>query len=322
VLLGLAVLAKSLPPIALAAPLALRWRWWRDLVRLRVVVPFLVVALPWHVLCYLRNGRPFIDTLFVEHQFGRFTSGALLHVQPWWFYLPVLLGLLLPWSPLLLLLTRREPYRDPRRLFLLAWFLFGLLLFSLSVNKLAGYVLPLLPAAAALMAVVLDETIEARPGLARAALIVCALLLAVFPIATPMLPEAVANGLSSAPRPALHWTWLLPVTVALGVWVLDRRSRRLAAVVLVSAAAATGLVYLKSTAAPEVNRVASARWLWLEISGRAADICVDNINRNWRYGLNYYSVTPLPDCSDQSEPLRVVQSPGAPPRLTPAEPPL
>ncbi|HEY2015637.1 MAG TPA: glycosyltransferase family 39 protein [Bryobacteraceae bacterium] len=322
VLLGLAVLAKSLPPIALAAPLALRWRWWRDLVRLRVVVPFLVVALPWHVLCYLRNGRPFIDTLFVEHQFGRFTSGALLHVQPWWFYLPVLLGLLLPWSPLLLLLTRREPYRDPRRLFLLAWFLFGLLLFSLSVNKLAGYVLPLLPAAAALMAVVLDETVEARPGLARAALIVCALLLAVFPIATPMLPEAVANGLSRAPRPALHWTWLLPVTVALGVWVLDRRSRRLAAVVLVSAAAATGLVYLKSTAAPEVNRVASARWLWLEISGRAADICVDNINRNWRYGLNYYSVTPLPDCSDQSEPLRVVQSPGAPPRLTPAEPPL
>lgn len=317
-MLALAVLAKSLPPLALAAPLALRWRWWRDLVHWRVVVPFLLVALPWHILCYARNGRVFLDTLFVLHQFARFTSSALLHTQPWWYYLPVVLGLLLPWTPLLALAARSPAWRDQRRVFLLAWFLFGLALFSISVNKLPGYVLPLLPAAAALMAVALDESPGARPWL-----IACALLLAAFPIAAPMLPEAAANGLSRAPRPAFHWSWTLPVAVAAGVWMLDVRYKRLAATVLVAAGAAAGMIYVKSTATAELNRVESARALWQEIADRSEETCVDNINRAWRYGLNYYSVTPLPECSTHPRPLRIVQAPGeAPQVLTRTAPPL
>jgi 4-amino-4-deoxy-L-arabinose transferase len=315
-LLGFAVLAKSLPPLALAAPLAIRWRWWRDLLRWRVIVPFLLVALPWHVLCYARNGRIFLDTLFVQHQFGRFTSAELQHVQRWWYFLPVLLGLLLPWSPLMGLATRRTVWRDSRRLFMWAWFLFGLLVFSISVNKLPGYVLPLLPAMAALMAVSLDEAPGARPWL-----IACALLLVAFPIAAPMLPEAAANGLSRVPRPAFHWTWMLPGAVAAGVWVLDRRDRRLAAAMLVAVGAALGMLYVKSTATTEMNRVESARTLWQEVAGRSSETCVDNINRAWRYGLNYYSVTPLPECSVEPRPLRVVQVPGGPPRVVAASVP-
>src|SRR5512146_3294379 len=44
-LLGFAVLAKGLLPLVLAAPLAVNWRNWRDLIRPRVFVPFLIVAL-------------------------------------------------------------------------------------------------------------------------------------------------------------------------------------------------------------------------------------------------------------------------------------
>jgi 4-amino-4-deoxy-L-arabinose transferase-like glycosyltransferase len=309
-LLGLAVLAKSLPPLAMAAPLALRWRWWRDLVRWRVVLPFLLIALPWHVLCYLRNGRTFFETLFVQHQFGRFTSGALLHSQPGWFYVPVLAGLLLPWSPLLPMLARGEAYRDPRRLFLLEWALFGLLLFSLSVNKLPGYVLPLLPPIAALLAVALHEAKGAR-----AWLVCCALALAVFPIAAPALPVAVANGLSHTHFPPFHWTWLLPVAAAVAVWTLESRQLRLAAVALIATGSSAGIVYLKIAAAPELNRVESARALWQEIADRADQTCVDNINRGWRYRLNYYSVTPLPECAEQSKPLHVVQEAPGPPKI-------
>ena len=309
-LLGLAVLAKSLPPLALAAPLALRWRWWRDLLRWRVIAPFVVVAVPWHVLCYLRNGRAFIDTLFVEHQFGRFTSPALMHTQHWWFYLPVLAGLLLPWPPLVVLLARRAAYRDVRRLFLLLWVLFGLLLFTLSVNKLPGYVLPLAPALAALMALMLDEAHRARPWL-----IACALALVVFPAAAPILPEAVANGLLRAPRPSFDWKWLFPAAVAAGVWILEGRGKRLAATALVAVGAGVGMIYLKTAAAPGLNRVASARVLWREIADRSGEVCVDNIDRRWRYGLNYYSVTPLPECSEQARPLRVVQTGSAPPHV-------
>ena len=161
------------------------------------------------VVCALLRAQrtPFLDEFFVRHHLQRFSSGALLHVQPWWFYLARLPALMLPWTPLLLLpLVRgRAWYREPRRRFLLAWFGFGLVLFSASANKLPGYVLPLLPAAAVLVALALDEIEDARGWL-----LACAALLIAFPIAAPLLPAAVANEWSAAPRPAFHWTWLTP----------------------------------------------------------------------------------------------------------------
>lgn len=278
----------------------------------RAVLPFLVIAVPWHVLCYLRNGRIFPYTLFVQHQFQRFTSGALQHTQPWWYYLPVLIGLLLPWSPLLLLLARRRAFRDPRRQFLLAWVLFGLVFFSVAPNKLPGYVLPLLPAAAALMALALEEAAGAGYWLAG-----CALLLVAILIAAAMLPVAVVSGLSQTPRPVFQWIWLLPAAIAFMVWVLDRQSRRLAAVLSIAAGATAGMVYVKRTVAPELDRAASARTLWRQIAGRPDQVCADNLKRDFRYGLNFYSDVPLPECGARPMPLRVVQLPGMPPSVIP-----
>lgn len=309
-MLGLAVLAKGLVPLVLAAPLALGLRRVRDLLSPRIIVPFLLVALPWYVLCTLANGRAFLADFFWKQHFERFSSPTLAHGQPWWFYLPVLAAALLPWTPLLALLFRREPYRDVRRLFLLAWLLFGLVFFSAATNKLAGYVLPLLPAAAALMALALEEARRARAWLA-----VCALLLAAYWIAAPMIPVALESGLSHAPLPAFQWTWLFPLGFAAAAWLLDTRSRRLAAVFCVAVGVATGTVWLKHAALPEINRTVSPRGLWDEISSRADHICVDQIGRDWRYGLNYYSVEPLPDCSEQPRPLWLRQAPGQRPAL-------
>jgi 4-amino-4-deoxy-L-arabinose transferase-like glycosyltransferase len=316
-LLGLAVLAKGPVALVLAAPLCLRFRGARDLVRPRVVVPFLAVALPWYLLCYLRNGNVFLRDFFVVHNFQRFTSNALMHVQPWWFYLPVLAGLLLPWSPLLLLLGRRAACRDPRRLFLLAWLVFGMVFFTAATNKLPGYLLPLLPAAAALMGLALHEAQAAHAGPWLAC---CALLLVAFPVAARMLPAALATGLLKAPLPAFQAVWLLAVGVVAAVWLLEGRGRRLAAVLAIAAGAAAGAVYLKFVAAPELDQTVSARALWREISARANEVCVGQIERNWRYGLNYYSGRPLPECSLEPKPWRVLQSPGQRPNLAAAPP--
>ena len=318
-LLGLAVLAKGPVALVLAAPLCLRFRNARDLARLRVAAPFLAVALPWYLLCYLRNGKVFLHDFFLVHNFERFTSNALMHAQPWWFYLPVLAGLLLPWLPLVLLLGRRAAYRDPRRLYLLAWVVFGMVFFTAATNKLPGYLLPLLPAAAALMGLALGD---AQPEAAHAGpwLACCALLLVAFPMAARMLPAALAAGLSKTPLPAFQAAWLLAVGVAAAAWLLESRGRRLAAVLLIAAGAAAGAVYLKRVAAPELDRTVSARTFWREISSRANEVCVDQIERNWRYGLNFYSGTPLPECSVQPRPWRVRQSPGQPPNLAAATP--
>ena len=155
-LLGIAILAKGLVPLALFIPALwfLRHRI-RDLAL--VFAAAAVVAAPWYVLVTLRNGKPFLEEFFWKHHFGRFLSGALEHGQPVWFYVPVLLAGLFPWTPLFALLFKRRLYQDRRALFLLAWFAWGFLFFSASRNKLPGYLLPLLPPLAALVGVALGS---------------------------------------------------------------------------------------------------------------------------------------------------------------------
>jgi 4-amino-4-deoxy-L-arabinose transferase-like glycosyltransferase len=278
-----------------------------------VLLPFFLVALPWYALCYSRNGWAFIHEFFVVHHFSRVTSDALMHVQPVWFYLPVLVAGLLPWTPLLGLMANRTVYRDGQRVFLAVWVLVVLVLFSISVNKLPGYILPLLPAAAALMALALDEVPDARAWLAA-----CAALLVAFPITAQILPAAVLNGLSRAPRPAFEVVWLAPVAVALLAWLLEARGKRVAAVLAVAAGAAVGIGYLKTLATPELDRSVSARGLWREIGGRADEVCIGNVKRDWEYGLNYYSITPLPDCDKVPRALQVLPAAGGRAYLRPA----
>jgi len=308
--LGVAVLAKGLVPLVLAVPLLWMGRKnWRDLLHPRAWLPFLIVAVPWYWLCWLRNGYPFIRTFFLEHHFGRFTSTALLHGQPWWFYLPVLAGGLLPWTPLLIQ-GRRTLFDDARIRFLFLWVGFGLVFFSAAANKLPGYLLPLVPAAAALAGIALDRTRDARPWLAA-----CALLLVVLPVAAQMLPAALANGLSRAPRPAFHWFWLFPIVLAAAAWRMESAGRREMAVLLIAGGAAAGILYIKQTASPGIEQSVSARPLWRSVAARRDQVCVEDLHRNWRYGLNYYSVKPLPDCSAEPRPLHIQQTPGQAPAV-------
>jgi 4-amino-4-deoxy-L-arabinose transferase-like glycosyltransferase len=301
---GLAVLAKGLVPLALAAPLLLG-RHVRDWVRWRVVLPFLAVTMPWYVLCYWRNGWGFLHEFIVVQHFSRVTSDALMHQRPWWFYLPMLAAGLLPWSPLLGLTAKRSGWEDQRRLFLGVWVLTVLVLFSISINKLPGYILPLMPAAAALMALGLEEARSARWWLAASAG-----LLVAYPIAAAVLPAAVRTGLTQAPRPGFQAVWLAALGVAVLSWWLDTRGRRLAAVVAVATGAALGTGYLKAVVTPELDRSVSARGVWREIEPRAAEVCLGNVKRNWEYGLNYYSVTPLPKCAQDPRALQVVRATG------------
>ncbi len=313
VLLGLAVLAKGLVPLVLALPLV----WWArrrfsDWLHPRVWAPFVAVAVPWYLLCWLRNGTPFLEDFFVRQHFSRFASGALMHTQPPWYYLPVFAAALLPWLPLAPLAVRRRLYDDPRRRFLLALVVFGLLFFSAALNKLPGYVLPLLPAAAALLGLALDD---AAAGFARCWLAVCAVLLGIFPLAAQVLPEALASGISRAPRPTFHWFWLLPLGPAAAAWLLESRRRRVAALLCIAAGAAVGTGWVKYADAPAVDRIASARGLWAQLAARADQVCVGEIQRGMRYSLGYYAGAPLPDCAEAAKPLRVVQPPGEPPKI-------
>ena len=226
---------------------------------------------------------------------GRLTSAALQHAQPVWFYLPVFAAMLFPWTPALALLFRRDAYSDERRMLLLLWLAWGLVFFSAATNKLPGYVLPLLPPAAALMGLRLSESN------ARWVLPACSATLCLIGPAAIILPQALAGGISRSYLPSWNFTWLLPLALIPIVWRVPRQI----AVLLVGCALTLGVIYIKLVSFPAIEVGYSARPLWRRIAGSAANVCVEEIPRNWRYGLNYYSVTPLPDCGQTPRSLRM-----------------
>ncbi|MBI2683264.1 MAG: glycosyltransferase family 39 protein [Acidobacteriales bacterium] len=302
-LLGIAVLAKGMVPLVLALPLIWMGRKrWMDWLRPPVAAAFLLVAVPWYLLCYVKNGWPFLQKLFWEQQLLRFGSSALQHEQPFWFYLPVLLAALFPWIPALAGLFNKELYRDRRSRFLLAWALFGLLFFSLAVNKLPGYVLPLTPAVAALLGRALSEMRDTKWVLGSTAI-----LLVCIPFVAVILPGALAGGLSSVALDGsqYQWLWLAPVVAAAAVWQLARIGKRAAAFGLTVAAVAVGILYLERQAIPLIDTLATARPLWRQVEPVRERVCIAELNRSLRYGLNYYSLTPIPDCAAHSTELQI-----------------
>ena len=180
VFLGLAVLAKG--PVALVLAGAVFAAFWclRPSWRLATVRPrtgALIVAavtLPWFWLAFRDNGFSFIAFFFINHNLARYVSELHHHSEPVYYYAPVLLGLMFPWTGWLAALIpgrnlvrrlKELPQRDPARFFLLLWVIVPLAFFSLSRSKLPGYILPVLPPLALLVGErVTRETAEDRPA--------------------------------------------------------------------------------------------------------------------------------------------------------------
>ncbi len=130
------------------------------------------VVLPWFV--YVAWRIPEFPRFFLwEHHVTRYVSGASFHAAPWWYFGPVLLGLLLPWTGLApWALARRTSIDAGDRLFLMIWAGVILAFFSLSQGKLATYILPALLPLALLMGEALaglqsrDRGLRGAPGCA------------------------------------------------------------------------------------------------------------------------------------------------------------
>lgn len=160
-LAGLAVLAKGL--IGLVLPGAVlfiwlvagkRWRGLKALVWPPALLLFAAVAVPWFWLMQTRFSG-FYDYFFVYQHFQRLAATGFNNAQPFWFYLPVIVGLALPWSLWGGGILRKTFWTGPtRELRLLAaiWAVVILAFFSLPASKLVGYVLPTLPPLAFLLA--------------------------------------------------------------------------------------------------------------------------------------------------------------------------
>ena len=206
--LGLAVLAKGPVAVVLAA-LTLGMFGWRQgalprLIRQLRPWPGLLlsaaVALPWYGLELLVEGQPFWDSFFGYHNLQRFTGVVNHHLQPWWFFGPVLVVASLPFTPLLLAglvaaLRRPLPAAASLPAFAACWLLAVLLFFTVAATKLPSYWIPATPAAGFLIAwaALAPQTGTGAAGRALRASTV--LLLALF-----------TAGLAASPRwiPLIH----------------------------------------------------------------------------------------------------------------------
>jgi 4-amino-4-deoxy-L-arabinose transferase-like glycosyltransferase len=114
----------------------------------------LVVALPWYVSMIQRN-PDYFRTFLVEGQLNRFFSSVVVHQEPFYYYLPVLIIGFFPWIafiPAALVHHARRFLNDQSgdSLFLLIAVLAPLFFFSISHSKLPTYILPVFPALAIL----------------------------------------------------------------------------------------------------------------------------------------------------------------------------
>ncbi len=156
---ALAVLTKglvgaALPALIVCAHLTLT-RNWREALRMRLLsgsIIFLLIAAPWHIL--MQQAHPgFFNFYFLHEHFDRFVSDTHHRLAPWWFFTAVTLLGLIPWLPLLPgALRLLRPKTNSNDLLLLLWIMLPLLFFSCSHSKLTGYIFPIFPPLAILLA--------------------------------------------------------------------------------------------------------------------------------------------------------------------------
>jgi 4-amino-4-deoxy-L-arabinose transferase-like glycosyltransferase len=187
--LGLAVLAKGPAGVILCGGSVLFWavstKRWRDAARLlhpAAIAAFCVTALPWYILCARRN-PDFFRVFIIEHNFKRYLTPEFQHIQPFWYYVPILMIAFLPWTAVLLWsallgvlrIQHTKPISNTAAYFV-SWAFFCIGFFSVSQSKLPGYVLPAIPAIAFLLARSCDILVPAHAKSFRLAMLITAVI--------------------------------------------------------------------------------------------------------------------------------------------------
>jgi len=216
---GVATLAKGpvapfLATLILIAFAFLRREWsilWKTIWWPGIVLYFAMV-LPWFIAVQIQNPT-FFREFFLEHNLQRFATDRYQHVQPFWYYLVVVVLAVMPWTVLAMRalvdgimtsvaewrLRRLSPKRSlPNRPgdafpeFLVLWALIPIVFFSFSQSKLPGYILPSIPPIAILTGDYLFR--QRKPGLNRWVLLGHAVVCAIMTAAALLLPWFVAHG--------------------------------------------------------------------------------------------------------------------------------
>jgi 4-amino-4-deoxy-L-arabinose transferase-like glycosyltransferase len=321
--LGLAVLAKGPAGIILVGGTIFFWalftKRWRDAFLLfhpAALTSFCLTALPWYILCARRN-PDFFRIFIIEHNFKRYLTPEFQHIQPFWYYLPILLIALFPWvgmsiSAVSYVFGRKLGMRpDIWSIYLSTWILFPPIFFSISKSKLPGYVLPAILPFALLTAISLYKALCAPKVPVPSGFAVLAL--------TPVLVVATLSGAIY-----LEHARFLPNNFALvsaiialvtGTACLVFALSRQKVLLLVSGVICV-VAFVEATdiwALPAVDTFFSPRrvaQIVREYPQSAGTITTFRLKRGWQYGSNFYLRRELQEWNgDLGQPVLTLVSP-------------
>ncbi len=165
ILLGIAIggglLSKGPVILLIILPLGMLKPWWQEMeshspwnwylgLSFSLFIG-LTIALAWAIPAAKAGGPEYGRAILWGQTAGRAVK-SFAHRRPFWWYLPIIPLVILPWTGQILRPARsiRMPINSGTR-FCLCWLVPALLLFSLVSGKQVHYLLPLLPAAALLI---------------------------------------------------------------------------------------------------------------------------------------------------------------------------
>ena len=309
---GLSLLAKGLIGLIIAPGVIISYflirREWpskKFLTSLLWGIPLtLAVAAIWYGPMINRHGLIFVNEFIVQQHFQRFLSNQYHHPQAFYFYIPVLAGLALPWTIFLVaafVSSRRWHWRgasavDRLRVFGFVWILAPVVFFSISQSKLPAYILPVLPAVALLVGERVTCFLRAQRG-QRVLRLTGALLLLVVAIGGVSLHRHY--GLSVA----VIAIAVAPL-VAVALIALARPQMGPALYVLIAVAMFVTSAFSLKAIAPAIARGQSVRDLLAAASSRGYDtaplVQLHNVDRT----AEFYGASQLMRGGDR-EPMKL-----------------
>ena len=149
--IGFGTLTKG--PVAIMIPLVVTFiymlikkelkEFFKMTFNIKGILIFLIIALPWYVAEYMQTEDKFIDGFILKNNLHRFSSPMEHHKGNYFYYIPVILIGLIPWTSLFIkyLVKIKEIIKNDFVLFGTIWFFFVFIFFSFSGTKLPHYVI-------------------------------------------------------------------------------------------------------------------------------------------------------------------------------------
>jgi 4-amino-4-deoxy-L-arabinose transferase-like glycosyltransferase len=273
---------------------------WRTL-WLPGVLLFCALALPWYIAVQVKNPE-FFRIFILQHNFARFGTNLYRHKEPFWYYAPVALLALIPWTVFVaasLVETirvwwaeRREMFgsEDALNAFLVIWLVVPITFFSSSQSKLPGYIVPALPAGTLLLAEYVRRRVaDGEPP--SIFLIVPHSIVAALPIVPALMIQYIVMQHRLPWGRAAAISFGFAAVLMIGIASTLRTNLGLGAlrfVTLVPVVLAVAAVLRMGS--PALDSILSVRPLANEISllNKPLPLAVSGVSRETEFGLAFY----------------------------------